>query len=104
MEIEKISIDDNIAELKAIIDALKYICKVGVPANIYYDSDYASGVITGRKKAHVNLELVEEGKMLLKACKVKPEFIHVYSHTGSKDLHSIGNDIADQLAKCKDLA
>lgn len=96
-------VTNNIAELKAIIDALKYISSHNVKAVIHYDSDYASGVICGRKKAHTNLELVNEGKMLLRACKVKPTFHHVYSHTGAKDLHSIGNEIADLLAKCKKL-
>lgn len=96
-------VTNNIAELKAIIDALKYISANNIKAVIYYDSDYASGVITGRKKAHTNLELVNEGKMLLRACKIKPTFHHVYSHTGAKDLHSIGNEIADLLAKCKKL-
>jgi ribonuclease HI len=96
-------VTNNITELKAIIDALKYISSHNVKAVIYYDSDYASGVITGRKKAHTNLEIVNEGKMLLRACKVKPVFHHVYSHTGAKDLHSIGNEIADLLAKCKKL-
>lgn len=96
-------VTNNITELKAIIDALKYISSHNVKAVIYYDSDYASGVITGRKKAHTNLEIVNEGKMLLRACKVKPIFHHVYSHTGAKDLHSIGNEIADLLAKCKKL-
>ena len=96
-------VTNNIAELKAIIDALKYISSHNVKAVIHYDSDYASGVICGRKNAHTNLELVNEGKMLLKACKFKPTFSHVYSHTGAKDLHSIGNEIADLLAKCKKL-
>lgn len=101
-------VTNNVAELKAIIEALKVVQSLGFTSYIiHYDSDYAAGVITGRKNAHKNLELVQEGKNALRAVKDQGKLVtfnHVYSHTGKKDLHSIGNDIVDTLAKCKPLA
>jgi len=94
-------VTNNVAELKAIIEALKVIDKLTqTNITIHYDSDYAAGVITGRKQAHTNIELVKEGKDLLGTLSHKViVFEHVYAHTGGKDLHSIGNDIVDTLAK-----
>jgi len=96
-------ITNNIAELKGVIEALKVILTLKEDQiTIYYDSEYAASVITGRKNAHANLELVNEGKSLLGDLQSKGKvikFIHVYSHTGDKDIHSIGNEIVDSLAK-----
>lgn len=96
-------ITNNVAELKAIIAAMKILknlkCKWNV--TLFYDSEYAAGVITGRTRAHTNLVIVDEGKQLLKELRHidrEPQFKHVYSHTKKCDLHSIGNDIADKLA------
>lgn len=100
-------VTNNVAELKAIIEALKVIKNLSyISYVIHYDSEYAAGVITGRMNAHKNLELVQEGKGLLKEVNDQGKvvtFSHVYSHTGKDDLHSIGNDIVDTLAKCKPL-
>jgi ribonuclease HI len=96
-------VTNNIAELKGMIEALKVICKLKEDRiTIYYDSEYAAGVITGRTNAHANLELVTEGKSLLSDARLEGKvikFIHVYSHTGDNDIHSIGNEIVDDLAK-----
>lgn len=100
-------VTNNIAELKAIIEALKVILTLSVKDIIvHYDSDYAASVITGKKKAAKNLELVDEGKALLSCVQkagINLRFEHVYSHTGDTSLHSVGNDIADCLAKRMDL-
>ena len=98
-------VTNNIAELMAIIEALKVISTLkDKEVVIHYDSDYAASVITGKKNAAKNLELVDEGKKLLASIQNKHvRFEHVYSHTGAPTLHSIGNDIADCLAKRMDL-
>jgi len=96
-------VTNNIAELKGMIEALKVIRKLNEDRiTIYYDSEYAAGVITGRTNAHANLELVTEGKSLLSDARLEGKvikFIHVYSHSGDSDIHSIGNEIVDDLAK-----
>jgi ribonuclease HI len=112
-EVVATKVTNNIAELKAIIEALKVILTLkDNDIVIHYDSDYAAGVITGKKNAAKNLELVDEGKQLLarlnsrtgmQGISLNLKFEHVYSHTGDTSLHSIGNDIADCLAKRLDL-
>lgn len=102
-------VTNNITELKAIIEALKVIETLPEAVRtfvIHYDSDYAASVITGKKKAHKNIELVDEGKTLLRTLQQRNKvvkFEHVYSHTGGTDLHSVGNSIVDDLAKRKQL-
>ena len=97
-------ITNNIAELKGIITALKEIQDINrtdLTFIIHYDSTYAADVITGKKNAYANLELVTQGKQVLTEChnaNLNITFNHVYSHTGKKDLHSIGNEVADKLA------
>jgi len=96
-------VTNNIAELKGIIEALKVIRTLKESQiTIHYDSEYAAGVITGRTNAHANLELVAEGKSLLNDLRLEGKVIkfkHVYSHTDNEDIHSIGNEIVDDLAK-----
>ena len=97
-------ITNNIAELKGIITAIKEIQDINrtdLTFIIHYDSTYAADVITGKKNAYANLELVTQGKQVLTEChnaNINITFNHVYSHTGKKDLHSIGNEVADKLA------
>jgi ribonuclease HI len=100
--IEKGKVTNNIAELKAMIEALKVLrTRKETEIVIYYDSKYAEGAITGRNRAHKNVDLVSEGKSLLLELRATRdiEFKHVYSHTNRDDLHSIGNNIVDDLAK-----
>lgn len=94
-------ISNNTTELSAMISAFKVIQTLDINAvvHLYYDSEYAYNVITGVKKAHSNKELVALGSRLLRECRCSVIFQHVNSHTGATDLHSIGNEIADRLAK-----
>jgi ribonuclease HI len=96
-------ITNNVAELYGIIEALKVIKTLNEKSIvIHYDSAYAEGVITGRKNASANLKLVHEGKDILRAVRQSNKVIkfeHVYSHNDDDDIHSIGNDIVDALAK-----
>jgi ribonuclease HI len=93
-------VTNNVAELQAIYNAMLVIRKQGLQdVIIHYDSEYAAGVTTGRKQAYTNLALVSECKDLYKEVNHAVKFKHVYSHTNYNDLHSIGNEIADELAK-----
>jgi ribonuclease HI len=76
----------------------KYICIVS-------DSEYAIRCVTtygqrchaeGWRKDMPNKELVKETYNLYKDSKVT--FLHIKAHTGKQDIHSIGNDKADELA------
>ena len=103
-------ITNGVAELKALHKAFEEVLaldncnsnsNIGIATiAIYYDSTYAVQVITGETKARTNIELVNKCKELLRQIKLNNSitFNHVYSHTGHKDLHSIGNEIADKLA------
>ena len=91
---------NNVAELMAIHDALVQIQKekTGRKIIIYSDSAYSMDVITGKKQAHTNLDIIARIKKVKSACVIPVEFIHIYAHTDKQDKHSIGNDIADYLA------
>jgi len=90
---------NNVAELMAIHDALVQVQKEETGKIIIYsDSNYSMDVITGKKQAHTNIDLIARIKKLKSACRIPVEFIHIYAHTGEQDKHSIGNDIADYLA------
>jgi ribonuclease HI len=101
-------ITNGVAELKAMMRALEEILLIDIEVDedielefiIHYDSTYAADVVTGKKAAKANLELVQSCRALLAECveRVSVEFQHVYSHTGKQDIHSIGNEIADKLA------
>lgn len=103
---------NNIGELYGLIHSLEHILliEMDLPEDqeiswvINYDSEYAVGVITGKMRSSKNIDIVKTGNELLNMCKqqhINLTFNHIYSHTGSKDLHSIGNDVADRLAKAR---
>jgi ribonuclease HI len=101
---------NNIAELTAIIKAIEIVKKVATPITIYTDSKYSILCATtfGKRlsnnnwkdgtKIIPNLELV---KALYESISVKPniELKYIEAHTEKQDIHSIGNEIADKLAK-----
>jgi ribonuclease HI len=96
-------VTNNVAELNALLRALEEIAAMpaGLKYIIHYDSTYAADVVTGKKSAKANLELVQKCRAQLQACRdlnLDVEFKHIYSHTGKQDLHSIGNEVADKLA------
>jgi len=91
---------NNIGELTAIFEAVKTISTIKDKYNIiiYSDSEYAIGVSTGKKMAHKNLGIINDIKDTLAICVCKVSFRHIFSHTGKKGRHYIGNNIADILA------
>lgn len=100
---------NNVAELAAIILAiliLKNELDEGKNIVIYSDSIYAIRCLTSyaRKleerefisdKPIPNLQLIKKGLSLMRD---NIELRHIASHTGKKNRHSLGNEMADKLA------
>jgi len=90
---------NNVAELLAIHDGIKELVRAKVSrVQIYSDSEYAMGVITGKKNASANLEIIKSIKDLITESGIQIIWRHIRAHTGATDIHSIGNSIADRLA------
>jgi ribonuclease HI len=106
---QKLTIKDptnNKAELLAI-DAALELCvdRVSEDIIIYTDSQYCIDVITrlyerwvssGKLQGKKNIDYIVQIREKMKVLNVS--FVHIRSHTGSKDIHSEGNSRADYLA------
>jgi len=104
---------NNVAELTAFIRALEileYDIIKGTQINIYTDSEYVikcaskygeklarNNWKTSNNKIPPNLNLVKKAHELFKDL-YNVKLIHINSHTNKKDIHSIGNNMADKLA------
>lgn len=102
------------AELYAIYKALRLITKKFIfnKINIYTDSEYSLKSLTiwinawkknnwktSGKKEVLNQDIIKKiDDKILSKYKDKITFTHVRSHTGKKDIHSLGNEQADILA------
>lgn len=84
---------NNIAELTAILRALRMVKKPEVPVVIYTDSQYALGVLSLGWKARENKALVEDIRREMRRFK-EVTFVKVDGHA---DVHF--NNMADQLAR-----
>lgn len=93
---------NNIAELTAMIRIYNYVKK---DVTIVSDSKYALHCVKeyGKKQEKYlwknnipNQELVKQLYETYKNTNI--QFMHVYAHTNKKDIHSIGNAMADKLA------
>lgn len=83
---------NNIAELTAIFRGLQMLKTRTIPVEIYTDSRYAIGVLTGKYKAKKNLELIAGIRELMSefaSLKLKK----VKGHAGIP-----GNELVDELA------
>jgi ribonuclease HI len=93
---------NNVAELLGVITALEYAilhpeCKI----TIVTDSTYVINSIYN-DECKINKELVAQLQdMRSRTPNVK--FMHINSHTGATDKHSIGNNYADLLASAATL-
>ncbi len=96
---------NNVAELTAVIEAIKLISADYKKIGIYTDSKYAMLCANsyGEKCAKKgwpadipNVELVKELHALVKQRDIT--LIHVAAHTTQEDIHSNGNREADRLA------
>ena len=94
---------NNTAELLGIIEAIKLCLNDSQFTNtnitIYTDSKYSMLMAykTSFDKKTKNIELVKELSGLIQQYK-NISLVHIYSHTGNIDEHSIGNNEADKLA------
>ena len=98
---------NNIAELQAILTALRILKEYSNKIIIYTDSEYCINCITKwfpqwvtQKKLNgkQNIDLIRPIYQYYLAKEL--EFRHVKSHTGLQDEHSLGNQQADYLANC----
>ena len=98
---------NNKAELTAILMALEKCCENNIKQNIiiYTDSDYCIKCITCWYPEWIkqpNFNKKKNIDILNKIFKYYNEktmkLIHIRSHTGLQDEHSIGNEYADKLA------
>jgi ribonuclease HI len=101
---------NNICELTAIRYSLNLILKnfhifrpmfTTNTINLYTDSQYCIGVLTGTYKAKANIELINKIKQLqsqLNDLNITITFIHVRAHTNSTDIHSLCNRLVDHHA------
>ena len=102
------------AELYAIYKALKNITKklTFEQIHIYSDSEYSIKSMTiwiknwksnnwktANNKPVANQDIIIKIDKIMEKHKGKIKFTHVMAHTKKTDKHSIGNDIADKLAK-----
>ena len=99
------------AEIYAIIKCIDILNSENIKKNIhiYTDSQYTINCITkwipkwiknnwinSKNESVKNKDLLEE--LYLKYNKVSINLIHINSHTNKKDVHSLGNAMADKLA------
>lgn len=72
---------NNIAELTAVLIALKNIKNKKLPILLYSDSSYTIGVLTGTMKATKNLDLIEEIRTEMAKCP-NLKLLKVKAHVG----------------------
>jgi len=74
--------------------------------NIYSDSEYSVKTFNIwlpkwkiTKKKYLNSDIIDEIEDHINKSPFKVNLKHIRAHTGKKDIHSISNDIVDELAK-----
>jgi ribonuclease HI len=110
-------ITNNRAELYAILKTIIFTNKIDnqreknnelrlKKLTIYSDSEYSVKTFNEwlpkwltNKKPYKNPDLINQILDHIKNSPFKVFFVHVRSHTGKNDPHSINNDKADELAK-----
>ena len=105
----KLPITNNRAELYAIYKSLKICNKINHTkkcVSIYSDSEYCIKTFNSwlnnwikNKKEYKNKDLIDKIKSIIDKKEFEIKFIHILAHTNNKDIHSICNNIADNLAK-----
>jgi ribonuclease HI len=84
---------NNVAELTAVLEALRSLKRHDVPVRVHSDSTYVIGVVTGAMRAKANRELVEEIREAVQAF-ANLRFVKVDAHAGVE-----WNERADELAR-----
>jgi ribonuclease HI len=84
---------NNVAELTAILEALRLVKRRDLPVRVHTDSSYSIGVLDGSMRAKMNVALVEEVRAALRTF---PDvaLVKVPGHSGH-----VLNDKADSLAR-----
>lgn len=82
---------NNRAEIKAILYGVKALPN-NSEVEVFSDSQYALGVLSGRYKAKKNPDLVEEYKRMVVGKGIKASYTWVRGHNGNK-----WNELCDQL-------
>ena len=106
LDVKKAS--NNVAELTAIKRSLEIFKSknIKIPLNIYSDSKYSINCITkwyptwkknNIVKTKKNHELITDIVNIYESIN-NIQFHYIEAHSGKKDQHSIGNEIADRLA------
>jgi ribonuclease HI len=84
---------NNVAELTAVLEALRSLKRHDVPVRVHSDSTYVIGVVTGAMRAKANAALVEELREA--AARFRDlRFVKVEAHAGVE-----WNERADELAR-----
>ena len=110
-------ITNNRAELYAILKSIILVNIINLEriknnqteiklVNIYSDSEYSVKTFNiwlpqwkKNKKSFKNPDIINEIETLIQMAPFKVILIHVRAHTGKTDIHSISNNIVDELAK-----
>lgn len=82
---------NNRAEIKAILYGVKALPN-NSEVEVFSDSQYALGVLSGKYKAKKNPDLVEEYKMMVVGKGIKASYTWVRGHNGNA-----WNEVCDQL-------
>lgn len=105
-------VTNNIAELSAMIHAIELVADYNTEVDIYTDSRYVLLACTtyakkcfmnnwknpnDKKKPIPNLELIKKTYYLISKY-THINFKYIKAHTGLQDVHSVGNEKADELA------
>jgi ribonuclease HI len=103
-------ITNNRAELTAILESIKYLDEADLNKKlcIFTDSQYCMYLFNGTGERYETNSYINNGetvpnvdlikKLLIIKRKYNIILLKVRAHTGKKDKHSIGNEIADKLA------
>ncbi len=92
----------NIINLKRIKNNQEEIISI----NIYSDSEYSVKTFNSwlkkwkiNKKNYKNQDIIDEIEKHIETAPFKISLFHVKAHTNKTDMHSISNNIVDELAK-----
>jgi len=89
----------NLERIKNNNEPIKFV-------NIYSDSEYSVKTFNEwlpkwkkSKKKYKNSDIINEIEIHINMAPFKVILKHIYAHTGKSDIHSISNNIVDELAK-----
>ena len=84
---------NNVAELTAVLEALRRIKRRELPVRVHSDSTYVIGVLDGSMRAKANAELVARIREEMRGFS-NLRFVKVPAHAGNEQ-----NEVADALAR-----